>query len=174
MGILDEWFSPQRTRAVRLGRPKYEALTDEDGGIRGELRDKLHGRAGVYLLRKKGNRRPSYVGSSVPGEKAHAARPERMWKTILRHFQRCRVLEHSPKIVKRAAREKEKPYNFGSDNFCRGKRGKPHYELAIIDTPAALARKTEQRAIKRFRPLWQKDPDTGRIVSADRDTETPF
>jgi hypothetical protein len=173
MGILDEWFAPQRTTAVRLGRPKYEPLTDDDGDIRADIREKLRGRAGVYILRKKGNRRPSYVGSSVPGEKAHAARPERLWKTILRHFQKCRTLEHAPRTVKRAASEGGKPYNYGSDNFCRGKRGRAHYELAIIDTPAALARKTEKRAIKRFRPLWQKDPDTGRIVAASQ-AETPF
>lgn len=174
MGVLEEWFSPQRTRSVRLGKPRYQALTDEDGNIRAELREKLRGKAGVYFLRRKGNRRPSYIGSSVPGEKARAPRPERLWKTILRHFQRCSVAEHKDRTVKRARAEQIEMYEYGSDNFCRGRRGKPHYELAIIETPADLARKTERRAIKRFRPLWQKHPETGRLVRTDVAGETPF
>jgi hypothetical protein len=121
------------------GRPSFAPLFLEPFDLPNpEVRDVARGKAGVYVLRQRGIVR--YVGSSVPEEKGGAREPLRLWKTVLRHFQRC----------KGAAAGR---YGFGDDNFCTHDRNE--WEIAIFDTHASDARKIEQNLIEHYKPTDQ-------------------
>lgn len=121
------------------GRPSFAPLFLEPFDLPNpDVRDVARGKAGVYILRQRGTVR--YVGSSVPEEKGGAREPLRLWKTILRHFQRC----------KGAAPGR---YGFGDDNFCTHNRN--DWEVAIFDTHASDARKIEQDLIEHYTPTDQ-------------------
>jgi len=121
------------------GRPSFAPLFLEPFDLPNpEVRDVARGKAGVYVLRQRGTVR--YVGSSVPGEKGGEHEPLRLWKTILRHFQRC----------KGAAAGR---YGFGDDNFCTHDRNE--WEIAIYDTSTSDARKVEQDLIEHYKPTDQ-------------------
>lgn len=121
------------------GRPSFAPLFLEPFDLPNpEVRDVARGKAGVYVLRQRGIVR--YVGSSVPEEKGGAREPLRLWKTVLRHFQRC----------KGAAPGR---YGFGDDNFCTHDRNE--WEIAIFDTHASDARKIEQDLIEHYKPTDQ-------------------
>ena len=103
--------------------------------------------AGVYLLRRRGDKSIAYVGSSVPGLIQRRRRPFafRLWKTMLRHFHAC-------------APSRAGAYAFGSDNWCKS-GGADDWEVAFIFTPADAAREVEARAIKRYRPSGNAEVD---------------
>lgn len=134
---------------MKLGRPVYHPLLTDDGRINADLRDATRGRSGVYLLRPKGARQVTYVGSSVPQEKGGADEPRRLWKTILRHFQRCGA--HQKRKRKRNPR-----YEFRSDNWCEH-NAHGRYELAVLFTTPAEARAAEAAAIRRYKPTYQAE-----------------
>lgn len=121
------------------GRPSFAPLFLEPFDLPNPaVRDVARGKAGVYVLRQRGTVR--YVGSSVPEEKGGKAEPLRLWKTILRHFQKC----------KGAAAGR---YGFGDDNFCTHDRAE--WEIAIYDTSAGNARAVEQDLIAHYTPTDQ-------------------
>ena len=105
-------------------------LFDADGTPNNAAREQTRGRQGVYLFKKRGVVR--YVGSSIaeaPSSETRSTDPEnlRMWKTILRHFQKC-----APAAAGR--------YGFGDDNFCTSSR--VDWEISIHPVNATALAET--------------------------------
>jgi hypothetical protein len=112
-------------KTVRLPRKlKFEPIILPDGTFNAELRAKMHGRSGVYILRKKGRKRPIYIGESHTG---------RAWKTMLRHLHAQRSFAE-----------------IGEWTYCCPTR----MECAFIPTRARDAIRTEARAIARYQPSY--------------------
>ncbi len=113
------------SNAVRLPRKlAFEPLLLAPGMYNPDLRAKMHGKSGVYILRRLGRLRPDYVGES---------HTNRAWKTMLRHLQG---------IASFRARGEWAPCG------CPAK-----YEVAWIPARGEKAMAIEARAIRRYRPI---------------------
>lgn len=110
-----------KTRALPA-RPSFSKLVLSSGDYNAELRERMNGRSGVYILRKIGRKRPMYVGESHTG---------RAWKTMLRHVQAQKSFRA-----------------LGEWTYCCPKK----LEVAFIETRASEAVRTEARAIDRYQP----------------------
>lgn len=142
----------------------FDLARDDD---RAAARAACRGKAGVYLLRRKGSPKIHYIGSSEPGaiQRRRAPDPARMWKTINRHFQAC----HTKGV-----------YAFGSDNWCTSASARRDYELALVLTATRDARRVEADLIMQHRPTANAEIDRQRGeleaggAGAEADDGIPF
>lgn len=109
--------------AIRLPAKLDFVPLQTSAGYDRALRRAMHERSGVYVVRRRGKKRPEYVGESHTG---------RAWKTLLRHFQG---------IASFRARDEWAPC------VCADR-----YEVAFLPTRADKALSVEARAIRRYRP----------------------
>lgn len=152
---------PRKRPAPRLTTqpPAYQPLMI-DGEYSARLRARVLGLpAAVYVLRRIGNERPEYVGSSLPGEKKDdpETADRRAWKTILRHFHAIR------------SKQGRRAYSFGRDNWTD--REPEAYEVAVLECDPRDVRQLEQLALDTYRPR-HKPP--GWIPPEQRDDYVPF
>lgn len=131
-------------KPIRLGRATWFDLADEEQAetVRAATRE----RAGVYLLRKVGAAQVEYIGSAFVGETGAKRGPLAFWKTIKRHLHAC-------KFRNRYGKKRRGTYDFDSDNFC-DEGAADQYEVAIMITAPADARRYEQAAINKYRPTY--------------------
>jgi len=131
-------------KPIKLGRASWFDLADKEQAE--TAREATRGRAGVYLLRQVGAAQVEYIGSAFVGETGAKRGPLAFWKTIKRHLHACRFRN-------RYGKKRRGNYDFQSDNFCAQDAAK-EYEVAIMITAPADARRYEQAAINKYRPHY--------------------
>lgn len=124
----------------------WHPLTTDQGELCPALKARMVGKSGVYVIRKRGARRASYVGMSETGA---------LWKTMIRHFHGCKSFAWAN------SRDGEKT------EWCLS-RGRARYVVAFFVTGSPgrttrtedglminpAARPLETRAIRRYQPTW--------------------
>lgn len=166
--------NPRRAPTLTRTAPPFEPL-QAGGRYRAELRARVLGLpAAVYVLRKIGQERPEYVGSSLPGQNDSQAesQPRRVWKTILRHF-------HAPHTRGRSKKTGKRAYSFARDNWVAP--DPEHYEIAILACDPQNVRELEiqaQDALKpRHLPPDYQPPEeraAQRRAETESDDDVPF
>jgi hypothetical protein len=114
------------------------------------LREAAHGKSGVYLLFAPGKTRPHYVGHSGA---------DRLWHTLRRHFYACRSFREAHGRPPKPGERTKSP-----ENFCHAKA--KGWTVAIILSPPRVARALEARAIRKYKPRWNRRFETSHLPEA--------